>query len=60
MGLLLLIVLVLLLFGGLPTWPYARNWGYGPSGIAGLLVVVLLVLLIFQVVPWGYSPVVVR
>lgn len=60
MGLLLLIVLIVLLLGGLPTWPYARNWGYGPSGIAGLLVVVLLVLLIFQVVPWGYSPVVVR
>lgn len=60
MGLLLLIILILLLLGGLPTWPYARNWGYGPSGIAGLLVVVLLVLLIFQVVPWGYSPVVVR
>jgi hypothetical protein len=60
MGLLLLIILILLLLGGLPSWPYARNWGYGPSGIAGLLVVVLLVLLIFQVVPWGYPPVVVR
>jgi hypothetical protein len=54
MGLLLLIVLVLLLFGGLPTWPYARNWGYGPSGLAGLLVVVLIVLLIMDVVPVGY------
>jgi hypothetical protein len=54
MGLLLLIVLVLLLFGGLPTWPYARNWGYGPSGVAGLLVVVLIVLLLFEVVPVGY------
>jgi hypothetical protein len=54
MGLLLLIVLVLLLFGGLPTWPYARNWGYGPSGLAGLLVIVLIVLLIMDVVPVGY------
>jgi Protein of unknown function (DUF3309) len=54
MGLLLLIVLVLLLFGGLPAWPYARNWGYGPSGLAGLLVVVLIVLLIMDVVPVGY------
>ncbi len=56
MGLILLIVLVLVLLGGLPTWPYARNWGYGPSGIAGLLVVVLLVLLVMQVIPWGYGP----
>jgi Protein of unknown function (DUF3309) len=55
MGLLLLIVLILLLMGGLPSWPYARNWGYGPSGLVGLLLVVLLVLLIFQVVPWGYT-----
>ncbi len=54
MGLLLLIVLIVLLLGGLPTWPYARNWGYGPSGIAGLLVLVLVVLLIFQIVPVGY------
>jgi hypothetical protein len=56
MGLILLIVLVLVLLGGLPTWPYARNWGYGPSGLAGLLVVVLLVLLFMQVIPWGYGP----
>lgn len=54
MGLLLLIVLVLLLAGGLPTWSYSRNWGYGPSGIAGVLVILLLVLLLFEVVPWGY------
>jgi hypothetical protein len=55
MGLLLLIVLVLLLFGGLPTYSYSRNWGYGPSGLAGLLVVVLIVLLIMDVVPFGYA-----
>jgi hypothetical protein len=60
MGLILLIILVLLLLGALPTWPYARNWGYGPSGLAGLLVVVLLVLLLFNYVPWGYGPPVVR
>jgi Protein of unknown function (DUF3309) len=44
MGLLLLIVLVVLLMGGLPNWRYSRNWGYGPSGGLGLLVVILLVL----------------
>ena len=57
MGTLLLIILILVLFGGLPTWNHSREWGYGPSGIVGLLVVVLLVLLLFQVVPvlrWGF------
>ena len=36
MGLILLILLILILFGGLPNWNYSRNWGYGPSGVAGL------------------------
>jgi Protein of unknown function (DUF3309) len=60
MGLLLLIILVLLLVGGSPSWPYSRSWGYGPSGIVGFLLLVLLVLLILDVVPWGMHPVVVR
>jgi hypothetical protein len=55
MGLVLLIVLVLLLVGGLPSWPHARTWGYGPSGIVTLLLVVLLVLLIVHAVPWGWT-----
>ena len=42
----LLIVLVLVLVGALPTWPYSRGWGYYPSGGLGLIVVVLLVLLL--------------
>jgi hypothetical protein len=46
----LLIILVLLLLGAVPAWPYSRNWGYGPSGIVGVLVVVLLVLLLFRIV----------
>jgi hypothetical protein len=41
----LLIVLVLLLIGALPAWPYATNWGYGPSGILGILLVVLIILM---------------
>jgi hypothetical protein len=53
MGLLLLILLILLLVGGLPNWGYARNWGYGPSGIVGLLLVVLVVLLLLDVVRFG-------
>ncbi len=42
----LLILLVLLLVGALPAWPYSRSWGYYPSGGLGLVVVVLLVLLL--------------
>jgi hypothetical protein len=54
MGVLLLIILILLLMGGLPTWNHSRQWGYGPSGIVGLLVVVLLLLLIFERAPFGW------
>lgn len=42
----LLIVLVLLLVGAVPSWPHSRSWGYGPSGVLGLVVVVLIVLLL--------------
>jgi len=43
-GLILLIVLILILVGTLPTWPHSRNWGYYPSGVIGVVVVILLVL----------------
>ena len=46
MGTILLIVLVLILVGALPTWPYSSGWGYYPSGGLGLIVLVLLVLLL--------------
>jgi hypothetical protein len=49
MGLILLIVLIILLLGAVPAWPYSRNWGYGPSGGLGLLVVIVLVLLLLRV-----------
>jgi hypothetical protein len=42
----LLIVLILILVGVLPTWPHSRSWGYAPSGVIGLVVVVLLVLVL--------------
>ena len=45
LGTILLIVLVLLLIGAIPSWPHSRNWGYGPSGGIGLVVLVLVVLL---------------
>jgi len=46
MGLILLIILILFLVGALPSWPHSRSWGYGPSGVSGLLIVVLLILLL--------------
>jgi hypothetical protein len=46
LGTILLIVLILILVGVIPTWPHSRGWGYAPSGIVGLIVVVLLVLLL--------------
>ena len=46
MGTILLIILVLALIGVLPTWNHSRSWGYGPTGITGLLVIVLIILLL--------------
>ena len=46
LGTILLIVLILLLVGAIPTWPHSRNWGYGPSGGLGLIVVIILVLIL--------------
>ncbi|OOG76281.1 hypothetical protein BLJAPNOD_06417 [Ensifer sp. M14] len=46
LGTVLLIVLILLLIGAFPSWPHSMNWGYGPSGILGVVVVVLLILLL--------------
>jgi hypothetical protein len=43
-GTILLIILVLVLIGAIPAWPYSRGWGYGPSGIVGLIVVVLVIM----------------
>lgn len=44
LGTILLIILILMLLGVLPTWPHARSWGYGPSGIVGVVLVIVLVL----------------
>ena len=46
MGILLLIILILLLIGALPTWPYSSGWGYYPSGGVGLIVVIIVILLV--------------
>ena len=46
LGTILLIVLILMLIGAIPTWPHSRSWGYAPSGVLGLGVVVIIVLLL--------------
>jgi len=45
-SLLLLVLLVVLLIGAVPAWPYSRNWGYFPSGGVGLVVLILIILLL--------------
>ena len=42
----LIIILILFLLGSLPTWGYSRGWGYGPSGLLGIVVIVLIILLL--------------
>lgn len=42
----LLVVLILLLIGAVPAWPYSRGWGYGPSGVVGLVLLIILILVL--------------
>ena len=44
LGTILLIIVVLLLLGAIPTWPHSRNWGYAPSGVLGTILIILLIL----------------
>ena len=48
MGTILLIILVILLLGAVPTWPYSRNWGYGPSGGLGLILLIVIILVLMK------------
>lgn len=50
LGTILLIVLLLLLIGALPTWPHSRSWGYAPMGGVGLLLVIIVILLLTDVI----------
>ena len=50
LGTILVVLLVLMLLGALPTWPHSRNWGYGPSGGLGLILVILVVLLLLGII----------
>ena len=46
LGTILIIVLILMLVGAIPSWPHSKSWGYGPSGGIGLVVIVLIVLVL--------------
>jgi len=46
LGTILIVLLILMLLGVIPTWPHSRNWGYGPSGGLGLILLILIVLLL--------------
>ena len=46
LGAILVIVLILILLGVIPTWSHSRSWGYGPSGIVGLVLIILLILVL--------------
>lgn len=48
LGTILLIVLILLLLGAVPTWPHSRNWGYGPSGGLGTILIILIILILLR------------
>jgi Protein of unknown function (DUF3309) len=50
MGLILLIIIILLLMGSLPAWPYSREWGYGPSGGLGTVLLILVILMLLRVI----------
>jgi hypothetical protein len=46
LGTILLVILILMLLGALPTWGHSRNWGYAPSGGLGLIVIIIIILLL--------------
>ena len=50
MGTLLIVILVLVVVGALPTWPHSRSWGYYPSGGLGLILLILIILLLLGVI----------
>jgi hypothetical protein len=50
LGTVLLVLLILMLVGALPAWPYSRNWGYGPTGGLGAILIILLILVLLGVV----------
>ena len=54
MGLILLIIVLMLLFGVMPAWPHSRDWGYGPTSGLTLVLLILVLLFVFRVLPFGF------
>lgn len=54
LGTILLVFLVLILLGAIPTWSHSRQWGYGPSGIIGTILIIYLILVLIGRVPLGF------
>ena len=50
MGTILIIILILLLLGAIPSWPYSRNWGYYPSGLLGLVLLIVIILVLLRAI----------
>jgi hypothetical protein len=50
LGTILIVVLILMLIGALPTWPHSRNWGYYPSGGIGLILLIIIILLVLGLI----------
>jgi hypothetical protein len=50
LGTILIIILILLLIGAIPAWPFSRGWGYYPSGILGVVLVVIIILVLMRVI----------
>ncbi len=50
LGTILIIVLILLVIGAIPSWPHARSWGYYPSGILGVIAVIVIILVLMRVI----------
>jgi hypothetical protein len=49
LGTILIIILILLLIGAIPSWPYSRGWGYYPSGILGVVLIIIIILVLMRV-----------
>ena len=58
LGLVLLVVLVILLLGSAPVYPYSRTWGYAPMGGLGAILLIIIILALLGVIPFGAGPVV--
>lgn len=55
MGLIIFLILIFLVIGAAPSWPYSRRWGYRPTGVIGAILLIWFILLLIAVIPWwGY------